>query len=184
VLLLGILDGLLGAIAVSLLMLLRRLSESSVTILGRLGHGYDHDFVSMATHPEATAVTGILILRPDTALFFANAERILTQVRNYIMLADNDVHTVVLSLEESPDLDSSSVEALHDFCTSLFSQHKQLLFARLKTPAQQVLTRAAIPGLTTVALSADSVDDAVSLVLYEEPYDGACHIFCVKEVIR
>ena len=97
VLVFGVLDGLLTAIAVSLLMLLRRLSESSVTILGRLNHG--HDFVSRTTHPEAQAVAGILILRPDTGLFFANAERVLAQVRNYITVAGNDTHTVILSLE-------------------------------------------------------------------------------------
>ncbi|GGE61266.1 hypothetical protein CR103_01040 [Massilia psychrophila] len=67
VLLFGVLDGLLGAIAVSLIMLLRRLSESSVTILGRLGDS--HDFVSEAAHPQAQPVSGILILRPDSGLF-------------------------------------------------------------------------------------------------------------------
>ena len=161
VLVLGVLDGLLAAIAVSLMMLLRRLSESSVTVLGRLADG--HDFVSTAIHPEARAVTGILILRPDTALFFANAERILAQIRRYIAAAGNDTHIVILSLEESPDLDSSSVEALSDFCTAVLSQNKHLLFARLKTPAHQVLTRAAIPGLPMAALCGLSVDDAVTL---------------------
>src|SRR5437867_4742850 len=161
VLIFGVLDGLLTAVAVSLLMLLRRLAESSVTILGRLDHG--HDFVSTTIHPEAQAVAGMLILRPDTGLFFANAERILAQVRNYITAAGNDTHTVILSLEESPDLDSSSVEALRDFCAAILSQNRHLLFARLKTPAQQVLALAAIPGLPTAALCALSVDDAVNL---------------------
>jgi MFS superfamily sulfate permease-like transporter len=157
----GVLDGLLAAIAVSLLMLLRRLAESSVTILGRLDHG--HDFVSRTIHPEAQPVTGMLILRPDTGLFFANAERILAQVRNCITAAGDDTHIVILSLEESPDLDSSSVEALRDFCAAILGQNKRLLFARLKAPAQQVLSLAAIPCLPTAALCALSVDDAVNL---------------------
>jgi MFS superfamily sulfate permease-like transporter len=161
VLVLGVLDGLLAAIAVSLLMLLRRLAESSVTILGRLDHG--HDFVSRTIHPEAQAVAGMLILRPDTGLFFANVERILAQVRNCLTAAGNDTHTVILSLEESPDLDSSSVEALRDFCAAVLGQNKHLLFARLKTPAQHVLSRAAIPGLPMAALCDLSVDDAVNL---------------------
>lgn len=67
VLVFGILDGLLAAIAVSLVMLLRRISESSVTVLARLGNG--HDFVSKLAHPQAAPVPGILILRPDTGLF-------------------------------------------------------------------------------------------------------------------
>ena len=161
VLALGVMDGLLAAIAVSLVMMLRRMSESSVTILGQLNHG--HDFVSRALHPNAQAVSHILILRPDTALFFANAERVLAQIRNYITAAGDTVHTLIISLEESPDLDSSSVEALTEFCTALISEDKHLLFARLKPPVQQVLVRAAIPGLPIETLCALSVDDAVNV---------------------
>lgn len=161
VLLLGVLDGLLVAIAVSLVMLLRRLSESTVTILGQLNHG--HDFVSKTLHPEAQAVPGMLILRPHTGLFFANAERVFAQVQNYIAASGDSVHTVILSLEESPDLDSSSVEALQDFCKAVIDQNKHLLLARLKTRVQQVLVRAAIPGLPIDTLCSLSVDDAVNV---------------------
>jgi MFS superfamily sulfate permease-like transporter len=168
VLILGVLDGLLAAIAVSLVMMLRRLSDSSVTVLGQLDHG--HDFVSRALHPGALAVDGVLILRPETALFFANAERVLAQARNLISVAGESVHTVIFSLEESPDLDSSSVEALEDFCTAIIGEHKRLLFARLKPPAQQVLIRAAIPGLPIETLGELSVDDAVQVAL-KQPVD-------------
>lgn len=161
VLIFGVLDGLLVSIGVSLLMLLRRLSESTVTILGRLGDG--HDFVSKAAHPEAQIVSGILILRPDTGLFFANADRILAQARRHLLMAGDDAHTVILSLEESPDLDSSSVEAVCDFCVAVLAEKKQVLFARLKPPVLQLLSRAAIPGLAEAALGDLSVDDAVKL---------------------
>jgi MFS superfamily sulfate permease-like transporter len=170
VLVFGVLDGLLAAIAVSLLILLRRLAESSVTILGRLGDG--HYFVSRKIHPEAQAVEGILVLRPDTGLFFANAERILAQVRNDILAAGDAVRIVVLSLEESPDLDSSSVEAIGDFCAAILEQDKHLLLARLKAPAQQVLSRAGIAGLPITVLRDLSVDDAVKLA--QELYPARC----------
>ena len=161
VLLFGVMDGLLGAIAVSLIMLLRRLSESSVTILGRLGDS--HDFVSEAAHPQAQPVSGILILRPDSGLFFANADRILAQAQLHVTAAGDDVHTVVVSLEESPDLDSSSVEAVCDFCAAVLAKKKKILFARLKEPVVQLLRRAAIPDLTDAAFGDLSVDDAVRL---------------------
>lgn len=166
VLVLGVLDGLLAAVAFSLLMLLRRLAESKVTVLGRLAGG--HDFVSIADHPQAQTQDGIVVLRPDSALFFANAERMLAQVRADIKAAGAGVHTVVLSLEESPDLDSSSVEALRDFHATLAAAGTRLLFARLKTSAQQVLARAAIPGLPSAYLIDLSVDDAVALALKQD----------------
>lgn len=165
VLLMGVLDGLLAAVGVSLLMLLLRLAESSVTQLGRLDHG--HDFVSITLHREAKMVEGMVILRPDSGLFFANVERILAQARSAIAAADtaagSSMHTIIVSLEESPDLDSSSVEALSEFCAAMLGQGKHVLFARLKPAALQVLERAAIAGLGPAALCALSVDDAVAL---------------------
>lgn len=161
VLSLGVLDGLLAAMGVSVLMLLRRLAESSVTVLARLDNG--HYFVSWSAHPEARPVPGILILRPDTGLFFANAERMLAQVRRLVEATGEETHTVILSLEASPDLDSTSIEALSDCCAAIVNQGKQLLLARLKTRMQQVLTRAAIPGLPATILRDLSVDDAVTL---------------------
>ena len=164
----GVLDGLLAAIGVSLIMLLRRMAGSSVTVLGRLDGG--HLFVSRKMHPGAEEVPGVLILRPDTGLFFGNAERILAQVRKDILDAGDTVRVLIVSLEESPDLDSTSVEAIADFCAAFQGDSgnggangRHLLFARLKSPAQAVLARAEIPGLPVDILRDLSVDDAVAL---------------------
>jgi hypothetical protein len=56
VLILGVLDGLLAAIGMTLFMMLQRLSESSVvSTLGRLAQS--HDFVNLAMHPDAWPIT-------------------------------------------------------------------------------------------------------------------------------
>lgn len=159
VLLLGVLDGLLAAIVVSLLMLLRRLAASSVTVLGRLGDS--HDFVSQAIYPAAQSTPGLIILRPDAALFFANADRVLTQARHVIEATDSTCRAVVLSLEESPDLDGSTIEALGEFTSALRLAGKNLFLARLKPAARDALVRAALPGQDLAALMDLSVDDAV-----------------------
>lgn len=161
VLLLGVLDGLLAAVGISLLLMLQRFSESGISVLGRLGQG--HDFVNMALHPEAQAVAGIIILRPDEPLFFANAERILSQARQTIAAAGPSVHTVILSLEESPDLDSSSLEALLDFFRFVSDQEKRLLLARLKEPVLDILKLIAPAGTAASSFSGLSVDDAVHI---------------------
>ena len=167
VLSLGVLDGLLAAVGVSLLMLLRRISESSLSILGRLmppgGEIEQHDFVSRASHPEAVPVPGMLIMRPNTALFFANAERVLNQGRHLLAACGSEINTVILSLEESPDLDGSAIEALTDFCRILNEQGQTLYLARLKIPAREALLRANITGLAAAHLSELSVDDVVRL---------------------
>ena len=167
VLLLGILDGLLAAVGTSLLMTLRDLSEHKVSVLGRLGQG--HDFVSITTHPEAKPISGLLIMRPETPLFFANADRIVAIIQQRMESEETgSVKTLILSLEESPDLDGSSIEAMAELAR--FTSHRgiALLLARLHDPVIAVLTRAEIRGLPASTLTNWSVDDAVSKALGEK----------------
>eukprot|EP01133_Synstelium_polycarpum_P024497 gene24497-29382_t len=168
VLLFGVLDGLLVAIAISLLLMLRRLSRPSLSILGRLGDS--HDYVKLALYPAARAQPGMLILRLDEPLFFVNAERSLRLARAMLEAHGGQVGKLVLSLEESPDLDGSSVEALRDFAGFARRQGVRLALARLKEPACDVLRLAlrdlllrqdGAPGLV---LSELSVAEAVRLL--------------------
>lgn len=160
VLLLGVLDGLMAAIGISILMMLRRFADSRLSALGRLGQG--HDFVRLDLHPEARPVAGILIFRPEEPLFFANAEKILGQARQRINDAEQPVNAIILSLEESPDLDSSSLEALRDFAGFAHAAGKRLLLARLKNSVQELLRQADIAGLPPADIIDLSVDDAVA----------------------
>jgi SulP family sulfate permease len=159
VLSLGILNGLLVAIAFSLALLLRQLSVARLSVLGRLAGG--HDFVDIAQHPDAVQPPGVLILRPEEPLFFANAESVLTLAREQVQ-KKSGVKQVILSLEESPDLDSTALESLGDFSSWLQSLGISLRVARLKDDTRALLLRAALPQLSPQALNNWSVEDAVS----------------------
>ena len=161
VLALGILNGLLVAIAFSLVMLLRQLATPRLSVLGQLPGS--HDFVDIAEHPSAQEQAGMLILRPEEPLFFANAESILALARQRV---DEHAGTrvVVLSLEESSDLDSTALESLADFATWLSARDIPLRVARLKDAVRELLLRAALPQLLPQALDFWSVQDAALAV--------------------
>ncbi|WP_233511203.1 SulP family inorganic anion transporter [Dyella psychrodurans] len=159
VLSLGILNGLLVAIAFSLILLLRQLAAARVSVLGRLANG--HDFVDIAQHPDAVQPPATLILRPEEPLFFANAESVMTLARQQVEQR-KDLKQVILSLEASPDLDSTALESLSDFSAWLQSRGVALRVARLKDDTRALLLRAALPQLSPQALSYWSVEDAVS----------------------
>ncbi|WP_430392012.1 SulP family inorganic anion transporter [Dyella sp. 20L07] len=158
VLSLGILNGLLFAIAFSLVMLLRQLASPRLSVLGRLADG--HDFVDMAQHPGAVQVPGMLIVRPEEPLFFANAEAVLAQARTHV-IACTGLRRVVLSLEESSDLDGTVLESLGEFASWLAARGIELRVARLKDAARDALSRMALPQLPPQALDDWSVEDAV-----------------------
>ncbi len=154
----GMLNGLLFAIAFSLAMLLQALARPRLAELGRLGA---HDFVNIARFHDTERTPGVLVLRPEEPLLFANADPVLALARTKVQHTA-DVKLVVLSLEESPDLDASSLECLAEFSAWLAQRRIELRLARLKDNARDALLRAKLVQLPAAALEYSSVDDAVS----------------------
>ena len=154
VLLLGIVNGLLLAVALSLLGLLRRLAHPQLSVLGRTG---DHDFVDCAVHTDARQIPGILVIRPNAPLFFGNAEAVLVEVAKRAQ--SEKASTIVLSLEESDDLDSGALEAIAEFREAMAAQKRHLILARVHDRARTVLERGGLADLAKD--STFSVDDAV-----------------------
>ncbi len=154
----GMLNGLLAAIAFSLAMLLHSLSSPRLAVLGRRGA---HDFVNVARFPQAECTPGILVLRPEEPLFFANAEPLLVLARHRV-LQQTDVRLVIFSLEESPDLDGTALESLGEFAVWLAARNIDIRVARLKEASRDALLRANFTQLPAAGLEYSSVDDAVS----------------------
>jgi SulP family sulfate permease len=154
----GMLDGLLAAIAFSLAMLLHSLSRPRISVLGRMGA---HNFVSLERFPQAGCPPGILVLRPEEPLFFANAEPLLAEARRRVLQGEH-VRLVVLSLEESPDLDGTALESMGEFAAWLTARNVGMRVARLKERSRDALMRAGFSQLPPAALDYASVDDAVS----------------------
>ncbi|HET7778987.1 MAG TPA: sodium-independent anion transporter, partial [Rudaea sp.] len=113
----------------------------------------------------AASVPDMLVLRPEEPLFFANAEPLLAMAREQVLQhagANRSVlEFVVLSLEESPDLDSTALEALGEFCAWLAARSIGIRLARLKEASRDALLRANLAQVPSSALDYSSVDDAV-----------------------
>jgi len=160
VLVLGVLDGLLAAIGLSLLLLLRGMATPRVEWLGRLGAD-GHDFVDLQRHPEASTLPGLAIARPAMPLFFGNADPVFAAIAQ--RLREGPVlRGLVLSLEESPTLDAGSLEALAEFAGNC---PVPLFLARAKDAVRELLDRVAAPQLPPERYAAWSVDDAVAQAL-------------------
>ncbi|MDE2136845.1 MAG: SulP family inorganic anion transporter [Gammaproteobacteria bacterium] len=153
----GVLNGLIAAIAFSVAWLLKSLASPRLAVLGRVGV---HDYVSVERFPQAHVVPGMLVLRPEEPLFFANAEPFFAAARALVR-AQPGTHLVVLSLEESPDLDSTALETLGEFSAWLAARGAGVRVARLKERAREALLRARLAQLPAGELDYSSVDDAV-----------------------
>ena len=138
VLVFDLLPGLFIGIAVSLLLLLYRASNPNVSRLGRLP-GTER-FVDSRRAPEAEQPPGIVVLRVESGLFFANAEA----VRDVVGAAAEpaDVKGVVIDAETVPYIDVTAVQMLSSLSDELQRQGVRLVMARDVGQVRDVLERA------------------------------------------
>ncbi|OYT99948.1 MAG: sodium-independent anion transporter [Burkholderiales bacterium PBB1] len=159
VLLLGVLHGMLVAVGLSLLGALRRFSLPVVHELGELGTS--RNYVVLDAHPDASRIQGVLILRPEEPLFFANAERVVADVLARLSAHRNEVRAVILSLEESTDLDSTAAECLIELAQHLRDAGVVLVLSRAKDAVRELLTRCDPDGVGHAGRMHFSVADSV-----------------------
>jgi MFS superfamily sulfate permease-like transporter len=154
---LGVLNGMLVAIALSIIAMVRRQASPQLIELGRLDGG--HNYVDIARHSDAARIPGIAIWRPAQPLFFANVERVLAGIDAEVGRTSG-LKAVILSLEESFDIDSTALDALVEFDNRLAAQDRTLRLARVHDRVRDLLQMTA--GSTLAQRSSFSVDDAVT----------------------
>ena len=155
----GVLDGMLLAVALSLVSLLRRLSQPVIARLARLEES--HDYVDAARHPEARSPIDLAIFRPAAPLFYANADTVLQAVSRQVA-DDRLIRRVILSLEESFDLDTTALDQLVEFDRQLRGRGLAVAYARVHDHVRDLFRRADETEL--LARSYYSVDDAVTAI--------------------
>jgi len=109
VILLGTLKGILVAIVVSLVALAYQSVNPPVHVLGRKP-GTNVFRPRSKEHPEDETFSGLLLLRPEGRVFFANAELIAQKVR--LLAEESKPRVVVLDLSNVPDLEYTALKML------------------------------------------------------------------------
>ena len=138
----GTLPGLVIAVGLSLLGLVYRSSRVQVEELGRLP-GEKAAWAAVARHRSHRTIEGCKILRLDAPLFWVNAASVEEQV---IALVDADPTTraVILDLEATDQLDSTSTDMLDKLLTRLRRRDVDLYLVRVLYNARVVLKRSGL----------------------------------------
>ncbi|MET8572625.1 SulP family inorganic anion transporter [Streptomyces sp. NPDC004783] len=132
------LPGLFIGIGVSLLLLLYRSSRPVISELGQLpGNGH---FAALDRHSESRRVPGVIVLRVEAGIYFANAERIRAEAQG--AAGREGVTAVVIDAETVPFVDVSAVRMLDNLAEELEDLGVRLLLARDVGQVRDVLRTA------------------------------------------
>jgi sulfate permease, SulP family len=142
VLLFGILDGLVLAVAVTLIVLMQALMRPQLTELGRLPG--TQDYVEISRHPDAERVAGLLMVRLDGFLIYATSNYARQELDEMVSHAGRPLKAVLFNMEVIPDLDMTGIDTLADINKKLSKAGLELLLARAKDPVRNALERSGL----------------------------------------
>jgi high affinity sulfate transporter 1 len=131
------LPGLFIGIAISLGLLVYRVSRPHVAVLGRVPGARGH-WADLDRHPEDVAPAGVVVLRVEGGLFFANAEHIRAMIRAQIR---SDTQGVVLDAQTMPFVDVTGARMLGELARELERRGIALVVVRDIGQVKDVLRR-------------------------------------------
>jgi high affinity sulfate transporter 1 len=136
---LGTIPGIALAIVVAVIEFLWDGWRPHSAVLGRVDgiRGY-HD---IARYPQARLVPGLVMLRWDAPLFFANAELFRERALAAVASAPPRVHWLVVAAEPVTSVDVTAADVLCDLDDTLRAAGIELYFAEMKDPVKDKLKR-------------------------------------------
>ncbi len=135
----GIENGILAGVFLSLTIFLYRSSRPHYAILGRL-RGTDI-YRNIDRHPEAEAIPGLVILRFDASFYFANVNFFKEKIQEILVSHGADLKAVLIDASSINSIDASADLALKEIDADLEEQNILLLFANLKGPVRDILQK-------------------------------------------
>jgi sulfate permease, SulP family len=158
VLALGVLQGLIVAVVISLAVFLVRASRPSGSVLGRIpGTGA---YVALEHDPEARTEPGLLVYRLNAPLLFVNAKRLRDGIRAQVRDADPPVRVVLLDLSFTPELDIESVNVLASLRRELDGRGVALWLAGVRAGLLEMLVRSGLADAVGRSHLYRNVEDA------------------------
>ncbi|MFC9357735.1 SulP family inorganic anion transporter [Rhodococcus sp. NPDC057014] len=137
--LVGVLQGILVAIGLSFVAVVAQAWQPYRTELVRTADR--PGFHDVERHPGGDRIPGLVLVRFDAPLFFANGEIFDEYVRSVVAEAPTPVEWVVVAAEPITGLDTTAVDELVDLDTYLEGKGIHLAFAEMKGPIKDRLIR-------------------------------------------
>jgi MFS superfamily sulfate permease-like transporter len=167
VLLLGAIQGIVLAIVVAVIEFLWDGWRPHSAVLGKVqGINGWHD---VQRHPNAKRIDGLVLLRWDAPLFFANAEWFERVVRDTLAASPTPVRWLVVTAEPVTSVDITAADMLRELDESLQEQGIELCFAEMKGPVKDKLKRFGLFSHFGQQTFFATIDDAVRAYLAAHP---------------
>jgi high affinity sulfate transporter 1 len=137
--LVGVLEGIVIAVILSMLYIFRKAWSPYSTVLGKPeGVPGFHD---IKHYPDAQQEPGLIILRWSAPLFFANANVFRDRIRQLVADAPEKPKWILVAAEPITDIDTTAGSMLHDLDLELNAAGIRFAFAELQSGVADAIVR-------------------------------------------
>jgi len=157
VVLFGVLEGILIAVAVSIGLFFRRSWWPHGEVLGQVAGR--QGWHSVHASPDLEEAPGVVVFRWEAPLFFANAGMFRDQVRHLVV--ERRPSWVVLQCQAITDVDVTAAEMLDRLDVELNSQGVHLAFVELRTRLQDLVCQYGLLETLDEEHFYETIDDAL-----------------------
>jgi MFS superfamily sulfate permease-like transporter len=169
VVVLGAIPGIALAIVIAVIEFLWDGWRPYSAVLGRVDgmKGY-HD---ISRYPNARRIPGLVLLRWDAPLFFANAEHFHERVLAAVAASPTPVRWVVVAAEPVTSVDVTAADTIAELDDKLNAAGVEFCFAEMKDPVKDKLKRFGLFKRFGAASFFATVGEAVNAYLAAQPVD-------------
>lgn len=170
---LGIDLGIFISLGVSVFLVIKHTSAPHITVLGRINNGKYRD---ISLFPDAQALPGVLIIRIEEALYFANMTQVKELFGRIERLGSRYAHpaekgknipplrALVLHVSHISDMDASATRILAEMVQKYRERHVFVAFVKLREHLKALFVRAGIIDSTEGDRLFNSTNEAVTYI--------------------
>jgi MFS superfamily sulfate permease-like transporter len=163
VLFIDVFEGMIIGLVASLLLVIYHSSRPHLASLGRIP-GVPGAYSDLKRHPENTAVPGIIIVRLDAPIYYANALTVREWVKAQIADTQPSLRAVVMDAAGQDSLDITSAEVLKGLVVELREKGIDYYVAELHAPVREAGQRLGLLELIGEDRIFPTVDAAVRFI--------------------
>lgn len=168
VILVDVLEGMLLGLILSLIVFIYKSSRPHLSRLGRVPDT-PGAYSDLTRHPNNLPIPGVLILRLDGPLYYANALTVAEHVKQLVAEADPRPKIVLFDAAAQDELDITSAEILKSLVKSLHDQDIGVYFAEVHAPVWEFATKTGLADMVGADHVYPTVDAAVQVLAQDPP---------------
>jgi len=170
VMFIGVLEGIVVAVVLSVAYIFKRAWAPYSTVLGRAPD--EPGWHDIRRYPDAEQVPGLLIVRWSAPLFFANANQFRDRIRQLVGDSTPPPRWVLVAAEPITDIDTTAGAMLADLDLELNAAGIHLAFAELQSAVRDTIVRYGLLQTIDVGHLYGSVKEGVEAFGREEGPGG------------